>query len=87
MFSKIKISLLCVCIFTCLSGCQLLGDPLEKAAGAGGKLVKYYCANVTIPEVREKIRERVNYHAAPDSVAVTCAKGGPVLNSDTPPSE
>lgn len=84
MFAKIKISLLFLGLAIGLDGCALLGDPLEKAAKAGGKTVKYYCANVTIPEIREKIRERVNHYAAPDSIAVTCASGGPVLNSAVP---
>jgi hypothetical protein len=85
MFAQIKVCLLCFCVLPFVTGCAILGDPAEKAASAGGKLVKYYCANVTVPEVREKIRERVNYHAAPDAIAVTCADGNapatPALNT------
>lgn len=81
MFTKIAVGLLSIGCVIGVSGCSILGDPLEKAAEGGGKLVTFYCNNVTIPEVREKIRERVNAHAAPNSVAVTCVNGGPALNS------
>ena len=59
------------------SGCALLSDSLEKAAKAGGKIVKEYCENVTVQEVRDQIRDAVNAKAAPHSVSVTCADEAP----------
>lgn len=64
-----------------LSGCQLLAPQLDQAADAAGKLVKFYCDNVTSPEVRQQFREAVNAKAAPHAVNVTCANGGPSLQS------
>lgn len=54
------------------SGCTLLGEVSEKAAQRIGKGVQVYCEE-TIPDVRETFREKVNAHAAPHSVQVTCA--------------
>lgn len=62
---------------TFASGCALLSDSLEKAAKAGGKVVKEYCENVTLPEVRDQIRDAVNAKAAPHKVEVTCADETP----------
>lgn len=64
---------------TALSGCTILGDASEKAAKGAGQLVKGYCENITVPEIREKIRERVNFYAAPNAVMVQCAVAGPAL--------
>ncbi len=58
---------------TFASGCALLSDNLEKAASGAGKLVKSYCENVTIPEVRQQIRDAVNAKAAPHKIEVICA--------------
>lgn len=55
-----------------LNGCTLLGEVSEKAAQRIGKGVTVYCEE-TIPDVRETFREKVNAHAAPHSVQVTCA--------------
>lgn len=69
------------------SGCALLSDQLDKAAAGAGKVVKQYCENVTIPEVREEVRAAVNKYAAPHSVSIECADGaGPTLKSDEPAS-
>lgn len=65
-----------------MSGCSLLAPQIDKAAQGAGKLVTFYCDNVTIPEVREELRAKVNAAAAPNSVAVTCASGGPTLKSN-----
>lgn len=54
------------------SGCTLLGEVSEKAAQRIGKGVQVYCEE-TIPDVRETFRAKVNAHAAPHSVTVTCA--------------
>lgn len=54
------------------SGCTLLGEISEKAAKEIGKGVTTYCEE-TIPDVRETFRAKVNKHAAPHSVMVTCA--------------
>lgn len=62
-----------------LSGCAIIGDASERAAKGAGSLVKGYCDNITVPEVREKIRERVNHYAAPNAVVVQCAVAGPAL--------
>ena len=87
MFARgFSISALGLLLLAAVAGCSLLGDPLEKAAEGGGKLVKYYCKNVSVPEVRAKIRERVNFYAAPDSVQVTCAEGGPALTAGSSPA-
>ena len=64
-----------------LSGCSLLAPQIDKAAAGAGKLVTFYCQNVTLPQVREELRAKVNAAAAPNSVAVTCASGGPALKS------
>lgn len=70
-----------------LSGCALLGGELDKAANGAGKLVTFYCENVTDPTVREEFRAAVNAKASPHSVSVTCANGGPPLvsNPDSAP--
>lgn len=73
---------LCLCISTlsvALSGCALFGSELNKAAEGAGKLVTFYCDNVSSADVREQFRVAVNEHAAPNSVIVTCA------NSAAPP--
>lgn len=81
-----KIAYICqwlavLCVGVVLQGCALLGGPADKAAKAAGKLVTEYCDNVTIPEIRDQIRAKVNEYAAPNSVAVNCAKGGPALQT------
>jgi len=69
------------------AGCSLLSDNLDRAAKGAGKVVKTYCENVTIPEIREEVRAAVNKHAAPHSVAIECVdKSAPVLKSDEPAS-
>jgi hypothetical protein len=70
-----------VCALGFASGCSLLSENLDRAAKGVGKVVTYYCENVTVPEIREEVRAAVNKHSAPHSVAVTCADGGPTLNS------
>lgn len=69
-----------------MSGCALFADNVDKVADGAGKLVKFYCENVTIPEVREEIRAAVNAKASPHSVAVECANGGPIMRSADPAS-
>lgn len=66
----------------CLTGCSLLSPQIDKAAKGAGKLVTFYCENVTLPEVREELRAKVNAAAAPNSVEVKCASGGPTLKSE-----
>lgn len=73
--------LLAASLLPLTTGCSILGDQLDKAAKGAGKLVSFYCENVTIPEVRDELRAAVNAHAAPNSVQVTCANGGPTLKS------
>lgn len=68
------------------SGCGLLSENLDRAAKGVGKVVTYYCENVTVPEIREEVRAAVNKHSAPHSVAVTCADGGPAMNSTDAPA-
>lgn len=58
----------------CASGCTLFAGELDKAADGAGRLVKFYCENVTVPEIREEFRLAVN--AQPHSVSVQCAQGG-----------
>lgn len=70
-----------------VGGCSLLSDQVERAAKGAGKVVTYYCENVTVPEIREEVRAKVNKHAAPHSVAVTCADGGPTLDTAAPAPE
>ncbi len=65
-----------------MSGCSILGPQIDKAAAGAGKLVTFYCNNVTIPDIRDQLREKVNAAAAPNSVTVTCANGGPTLKSN-----
>lgn len=76
---------LALCVSCALSGCTLFGSQLDTAAKGGGELVKFYCQNVTVPEIREELRTAVNKYAAPHSVAVTCAQGGVplVVSPDT----
>ncbi|MGE0294721.1 MAG: hypothetical protein AB7P97_20410 [Hyphomonadaceae bacterium] len=69
---------------TFASGCSLLSDNLDRAAKGVGKVVVYYCENITVPEIREEVRAAVNKHSAPHTVAVTCADGGPTLESTAP---
>ena len=70
------------------SGCSLLSENLDKAAKSAGKVVTYYCENITIPEIREEVRAAVNKHAAPHAVAIKCAdeEAGPLLKSNDPAS-
>ena len=77
-------ALMAVAAFAMISapGCTLLSDNLNRAAKGAGKVVHLYCENITIPEVREEIRNKVNQHAAPHSVAVNCVDGGPALVTD-----
>ena len=67
---------------TSATGCGLLSSNLERAAKGVGKVVTYYCENITVPEIREEVRVAVNRHSAPHSVAVGCADGGPALHSE-----
>ena len=70
-----------------VSGCAILSGELDRAAKGAGKVVKQYCENVTVPEVREQVRAAVNKYAAPHSVAIECVdKSAPVLKSDDPES-
>lgn len=61
------------------SGCALFSDELDRAAEGAGKLVTFYCENVKDDSIREQFRTAVNAHAAPHSVTVECAQGGPRL--------
>jgi len=63
------------------TGCQVLAPQIDKAAAGAGKLVTFYCDNITVPEIRDEFRAKVNAAAAPNSVQVTCANGGPVLKT------
>lgn len=73
-------------VLLCATGCGLLGGKeLDRAAEGAGKLVTFYCENVTIPEIREQFRAAVNQHAAPHSVSVQCVQGGQPLIV-TPPN-
>lgn len=73
----------CLMTYTILllatEGCSLLAPQLDKAAEGAGKLVTFYCTNITDASIREQFRAAVNARAAPNSVAVTCAQGGPPL--------
>lgn len=71
---------------TFAAGCSLLSENLDKAAKGAGKVVTYYCENITIPEIREEVRAAVNKHAAPHAVAIECSEGGPVLRTDPEPA-
>lgn len=64
-----------------LPACSLLAPQIDKAAKAAGKAVTFYCENVTVPEIREEFRAKVNEYAAPNSVQVDCANGGPALKT------
>jgi hypothetical protein len=64
-----------------MTGCQILSPQIDKAAKAAGKMVTFYCDNVTVPEIREEFRAKVNAAASPNSVQVQCASGGPVLKT------
>lgn len=74
-------ALVVVSVAASLNGCALFSDQLETAAKGGAKLINFYCDNVSLPEVRQEIRERVNHYAAPNSIVVTCAKDGPQLDT------
>lgn len=73
--------ILAVSVICLLSGCSILSPQIDKAAKGAGKLVTFYCDNVTIPEIRAELRDKVNAAAAPNSVEVKCANGGPTLKS------
>jgi hypothetical protein len=81
MFNRIKLTVAVLALSVLASGCSLLGDNLDKVAKGAGEAVTFYCENVTLPEVREELRAAVNRHAAPNSLTIECAAGGPVLNS------
>jgi len=66
-------------VLPCAGGCALFADELNTAAEGAGKLVRFYCENVTESSIREQFRAAVNAHAAPHSVSVTCAQGGTPL--------
>lgn len=89
MFTQSKIIMLRVCLLVGLaigaSGCSIFSENADKVAKAGGRLVTFYCDNITVPEIREEIRAKVNAYAAPNAVAVTCANGGPALNTAVTP--
>lgn len=87
MLNRIKLILAVVTVAALGSGCSLLGDNLDKVAKGAGEAVTFYCENVTLPEVREEMRAAVNRHAAPNSLTIECAAGGPVLNSSEAVSE
>ena len=72
----LKLSATCLAL-ALLNGCALFGSELDEAAKGAGKLVTFYCKNVTDDTLREEFRATVNRHAAPHSVAVTCASGVP----------
>lgn len=84
--TRVASALAAVCALTFASGCSLLSDNLDRAAKGVGRVVVYYCENITVPEIREEVRAAVNKHSAPHSVAVTCADGGPALNSADAPA-
>lgn len=71
-----------------LSGCALLMEPTDRAAEKIGEGITYYCENVT-PALRQTFRDRVNFYAAPNVVAVQCAASGEILTTvpDGQPSE
>lgn len=89
--ARIALAAMAVSAATFASGCALLSDNLDKAAKGAGKVVTYYCENITIPEIREEVRAAVNEHAAPHSVAIECVDDsgqnvGPELKSAEPAS-
>jgi hypothetical protein len=59
-----------------------LAPQIDKAAEGAGKLVTFYCDNVTSQEIREEFRDKVNEKAAPNSVAITCANGKSAFKSN-----
>lgn len=67
-----------------LNGCSLFGGQLDKAAEGAGKLVTFYCENVTDDTTREEFRTAVNAKASPHSVTVMCVNGVAPLISDAP---
>lgn len=70
-----------------LSGCSLFGKELDRAAEGAGKMVTFYCDNVTDPAIREQFRTAVNEHARPHSVTVNCVSGGePLIVTSDPPT-
>jgi len=71
--ARIAAALAVVCALAFGNGCTLLSDNLEKAANGAGKMVKAYCENVTVQEIRDEIKTAVNVKAAPHKVEVTCA--------------
>ncbi len=64
------------------TGCEVLSPQIDKAAKGAGKLVTFYCDNVTSTEIREEFRAKVNAAAAPNSVAVTCVNGKAAFQSN-----
>lgn len=66
-----------LCLAT--EGCALFSRELDQAAAGAGRLVTFYCQNITDPSIREQLRAAVNAKAAPHSVSVTCAQGGDPL--------
>jgi hypothetical protein len=64
------------------SGCTLFQENAEDIGKAAGEVVKAYCDNVTIPEVRDEIRAFINKYAEPNSVSVTCASPVPVITTE-----
>lgn len=82
-------ALITMSVLLLTSGCALLGNEMNQAAKGAGKLVTYYCENVTDPTLREQFRAAVNQHAAPHSVRVSCVQGGEPLDvsPETIPSE
>lgn len=81
---KFAVILAAAFALTSLNGCALLSGNLERAAKGAGKVVTYYCENITVPEIRDEVRAAVNKYAAPHSVAITCVDGGPTLESTAP---
>lgn len=65
--------------FATLSGCAFFSKELDKAAEGAGKLVTFYCENVTDDAARTQFRDAVNAKAAPHSVSVACVDGRPPL--------
>lgn len=67
-----------------LGACSILAPQSDKLAKNAGKLVTFYCKNVTNPQMREEIRAAVNKYASPNSIVVTCSDGSPALISNKP---
>lgn len=79
MYSKIARGLLFLGVFSFLQACSVFAPQADKLAQAGGKLVTFYCNNVSDSSIRQQIRDAVNKYASPNSIRVDCANGGAPL--------